>query len=85
MSILIGVDIGGTFTDAVVVDRGHVTTAKVSTTPDDPSRGMIEGIGAAPAPGWWRRVDSPTCSSSPARRGPTCTGRAGTGRARCQS
>jgi N-methylhydantoinase A/oxoprolinase/acetone carboxylase beta subunit len=47
MSTLIGVDIGGTFTDVVVVDRGRVTTAKVSTTPDDPSRGMIEGIGEA--------------------------------------
>jgi N-methylhydantoinase A/oxoprolinase/acetone carboxylase beta subunit len=47
MSTLIGVDIGGTFTDVVVVDRGRVTTAKVSSTPDDPSRGMIQGIGAA--------------------------------------
>ena len=36
MSTLIGVDIGGTFTDVVVVDRGRVTTAKVSSTPDDP-------------------------------------------------
>jgi len=47
MSTLIGVDIGGTFTDVVVVDRGRVTTAKVSSTPDDPSRGMIQGIGEA--------------------------------------
>jgi N-methylhydantoinase A/oxoprolinase/acetone carboxylase beta subunit len=47
MSSLIGVDIGGTFTDVVLVDRGRVTTAKVSSTPDDPSRGMLEGIGAA--------------------------------------
>ena len=28
---ILGIDVGGTFTDAVLVDGGHVTTAKVST------------------------------------------------------
>jgi N-methylhydantoinase A len=46
MSWRIGVDIGGTFTDVVLVDEetGGVGVAKVSTTPDDVSRGVIDGI-----------------------------------------
>ncbi|MCX7383042.1 MAG: hypothetical protein NT133_16890, partial [Alphaproteobacteria bacterium] len=40
MSVRIGVDIGGTFTDLVLRDSGtgRLTNAKVLTTPDDPSR-----------------------------------------------
>jgi N-methylhydantoinase A len=46
MSWRIGVDIGGTFTDVVLVDEetGRVGVAKVSTTPDDVSRGVIDGL-----------------------------------------
>jgi N-methylhydantoinase A len=42
----IGVDIGGTFTDVVLVDgkTGHIGAAKVSTTPDDIAQGAIDGI-----------------------------------------
>jgi N-methylhydantoinase A len=42
----IGVDVGGTFTDIVYcdLDSGQVAIHKVSTTPDDPSRGIIAGI-----------------------------------------
>ena len=42
----LGIDIGGTFTDLVVHDpeAGRVFTAKESTTPDDPARGVIAGI-----------------------------------------
>src|SRR3984885_7840191 len=42
----IGVDVGGTFTDIVYcdLDGGQVAIHKVSTTPDDPSRGVIQGI-----------------------------------------
>lgn len=40
----IGVDIGGTFTDLVVLDDGALRIHKVSSTPDDPSRGMLGGI-----------------------------------------
>ena len=44
-SYLIGVDIGGTFTDCVVIDEaGQVTTAKVPSTPPDFSKGMINAI-----------------------------------------
>ncbi len=43
---LIGVDVGGTFTDLVFTDTGRNVTLihKVPTTPDDPSVGAIDGI-----------------------------------------
>lgn len=39
----LGVDIGGTFTDATLVDEstGHLWNAKVSSTPGDPSQGFL--------------------------------------------
>jgi 5-oxoprolinase (ATP-hydrolysing) len=42
----IGVDVGGTFTDLVLVDEesGRITVDKVPSTPDDPARGSVEGI-----------------------------------------
>src|SRR5436190_18018779 len=41
----IGVDIGGTFTDLVAIDEGGLTTlAKVPSTPEDPSLGVLEGL-----------------------------------------
>ncbi len=45
--VLVGVDVGGTFTDAVVVHRGRVVTAKVPSTPDDQSAGVIAAVGSA--------------------------------------
>jgi len=45
MAYLCNVDIGGTHTDAVVIDqRGSVTEAKVSSTPDDFSRGFFNAL-----------------------------------------
>src|SRR5436190_13462164 len=45
MSYRIGVDIGGTFTDLVAIDEGGLTTlAKVPSTPEDPSLGVLEGL-----------------------------------------
>ena len=43
---LIGVDVGGTFTDLVFADTDTKQTSirKVATTPDDPSEGVIRGI-----------------------------------------
>ena len=43
----IGVDIGGTFTDLVMLDTGtgRLYNDKVLTTPRDPSVGVLEGIG----------------------------------------
>jgi N-methylhydantoinase A len=43
--MLLGVDVGGTFTDAVLIDDGAVHTAKVSTTPGKESAGVMSAIG----------------------------------------
>lgn len=45
--ILLGVDVGGTFTDAVVVLGRDVFTAKVPTTPEDQSLGVLDAIDLA--------------------------------------
>ena len=46
LQIRLGVDIGGTFTDLVLIDeeRGVVHIAKVLTTPDDPAEGTLSGF-----------------------------------------
>ncbi len=47
-NVIVGVDVGGTFTDVFVLDEatGGLQVAKVPSTLDDQSRGFIEGIGA---------------------------------------
>src|SRR3954454_24739430 len=45
--MLLGVDVGGTFTDAALLDGNRLVTAKAPTTPDDQSRGVIEAVRAA--------------------------------------
>jgi N-methylhydantoinase A len=43
----IGIDVGGTFTDLVAIDEGGMTTlAKVASTPEDPSLGVLDGLTA---------------------------------------
>jgi N-methylhydantoinase A len=44
--MLLGVDVGGTFTDAVLLDEGVVHTAKVPTTPGAESDGVMAAIEA---------------------------------------
>jgi N-methylhydantoinase A len=45
MTFRIGIDIGGTFTDIVVLGPdGAVATSKVPSTPDDYSRGILDGL-----------------------------------------
>lgn len=44
--MLLGVDVGGTFTDAVLVARGRVWTAKSPSTPQDQSAGVMAAIEA---------------------------------------
>jgi N-methylhydantoinase A len=41
---LLGVDVGGTFTDAALVAAGRLFTAKVPTTPSDQSEGVMTAI-----------------------------------------
>jgi N-methylhydantoinase A len=45
--MLLGVDVGGTFTDAVLFDGSALHTAKAPTTPDDQSRGVLAAVEAA--------------------------------------
>src|SRR5919201_1747605 len=46
MSYRVAMDIGGTFTDFVVVDEAEelTTTGKTSTTPASPEQGVLEGL-----------------------------------------
>src|SRR4051794_32470074 len=44
--MLLGVDVGGTFTDAVLVADGDLHTAKAPTTPADQSQGVMTAIRA---------------------------------------
>src|SRR5438045_2660084 len=43
--MLVGVDTGGTFTDLVFLHPdGRIAVHKVPSTPDDPSRAVMEGL-----------------------------------------
>jgi 5-oxoprolinase (ATP-hydrolysing) len=44
--VLLGVDVGGTFTDAVLVSEQAVYSAKVPSTPADPARAVLEATDA---------------------------------------
>ncbi|MFC7216109.1 hydantoinase/oxoprolinase family protein [Saliphagus sp. GCM10025334] len=46
MTVIVGVDTGGTFTDSAVVDQddGSRITGKASTTPSDPSKGVLNSL-----------------------------------------
>jgi N-methylhydantoinase A len=43
---LVGIDVGGTFTDFVALVDGQLTTYKLSTTPEDQSRAIVAGLRA---------------------------------------
>ena len=45
MSLRIGVDVGGTFTDVICFDEegGAITLLKIPSTPQNPDRAVIEG------------------------------------------
>jgi N-methylhydantoinase A len=43
--LLAGVDTGGTFTDIVLLQEGKLKVFKVLSTPDDPSRAILGGLG----------------------------------------
>lgn len=44
-SLRLGVDTGGTFTDFVLLEGVALRVHKVSSTPDDPSRAILQGVG----------------------------------------
>src|SRR5213078_4098232 len=44
--MLLGVDVGGTFTDAVLAVGGRLVTAKAPTTPEDQSEGVLAAVEA---------------------------------------
>src|SRR5919199_5449082 len=45
--MLLGVDVGGTFTDAALATGDRLVTAKAPSTPDDQSEGVIAAVEAA--------------------------------------
>src|SRR4051812_5083518 len=45
--MLLGVDVGGTFTDAALIKGDELVTAKAPSTPDDQSQGVIDAVEAA--------------------------------------
>jgi N-methylhydantoinase A len=45
--VVLGVDVGGTFTDAVLATPGGLVTAKAPTTPGDQSEGVLSAVHAA--------------------------------------
>ena len=44
--MLLGVDVGGTFTDAVLAIEGRLHTGKAPSTPEDQSEGVMAAVGA---------------------------------------
>jgi len=42
----LGVDVGGTFTDAALIRDGRLVTAKAPSTPADPSLAVLDAVGA---------------------------------------
>ena len=44
VNAILGVDIGGTFTDFALIDRGEVRVFKLSSTPDDPTTAFLAGM-----------------------------------------
>jgi N-methylhydantoinase A len=44
MPSILGVDVGGTFTDFLLFEEGGIVVHKRPSTPDDPSRGVLDGL-----------------------------------------
>lgn len=44
VSRVVGVDVGGTYTDLVVLRSGSMWVHKVASTPDDPARAVLDGL-----------------------------------------
>ncbi len=44
MASIVGVDVGGTFTDFLLWEDGRLAVYKRPSTPDDPSRAVLAGL-----------------------------------------
>ena len=44
---VVGIDVGGTFTDIAVLQDGQLTVHKLPSTPQNPSLGIVQGVGEA--------------------------------------
>ena len=44
---IVGIDVGGTFTDIAVLEDGRLQVHKLPSTPSDPSVGIMKGVGEA--------------------------------------
>ncbi len=65
MSLWIGVDVGGTYTDLVAIDSaGRIETRKVLSTPADQSEGVIEALRALARPNVERFVHGTTVATN---------------------
>ena len=53
----VGVDIGGTFTDVVAVADGEVTVTKTPSTPEEPERGVLNGLDESEAAAGYTAAD----------------------------
>ena len=42
---VVGIDVGGTFTDIAVLQDGRLTVHKLPSTPQNPSLGIVQGVG----------------------------------------
>jgi len=45
--VILGVDVGGTFTDAALLAGNRLVTGKAPTTPRDQSEGVMDAVGEA--------------------------------------
>ena len=65
MTLWIGVDVGGTFTDLVAIDeQGRVDSRKVLSTPKDQSEGVLESLRALNRPNVDRFVHGTTVATN---------------------
>ncbi|HMC55668.1 MAG TPA: hydantoinase/oxoprolinase family protein, partial [Gemmatimonadaceae bacterium] len=65
MTLWLGVDVGGTFTDLVAIDAtGHVSARKVLSTPADQSEGVMDALRALARPEVDRFVHGTTVATN---------------------
>ena len=67
----LGIDIGGTFTDLVLMDEdGNISTAKAPTTPGELEKGVFDAIAVAAGSRGIERRKSCSAASAPSATAP---------------